>query len=396
MRRQSTLGVGPDWWSTCVCSPAGCPLTTVRHPHSLLPRSSCLSSENLYTAEVDTASLANQGLGVSVLGAGAERDGISALESGAQLRGGGRGAADRGGGAPPGAAGAAPTAHSGGSGGQAGREEQGDTTQEGRGQQAGRSPTGAASPPPQQEQKQGGGEGGSGSGAGSGQPPSQPPLLSGSGQQQQQQQHLLSQLGSGQLGSAGSLLAGLMQGSVQHSGVELPSGGVAPDAAAAVAAVPPAAVAAALQQVLQQGGSGMLPQHQLVALFGGAPGMPPALQLPGGSVPGLLNGLGSLPALAAGLQQQDVQPPPPGTQQQQAEAEAAGGGAALPQNGSMADMAAAAQQAGEDDEMDEDGTDDEDKPFLRPAAGAAQKYGQGNRILTYDDLAAQVGAAGAV
>ena len=37
----------------------------------------------------------------------------------------------------------------------------------------------------------------------------------------------------------------------------------------------------------------------------------------------------------------------------------------------------------------EDDTDD-DAPFLRPAPGAAQKYGQGNRILTYDDLAAQV------
>ena len=349
--------------------------------------SSCLSSEGLFTAEVDTASLANQGLGMSLLGGTADRDGVSALESGAQLRGAaanGRVATERGSGVPAGAAGGAATAHSGG-GGPAGRDELADLKQGAALPQAGRSPTGAASPPPQQEQKQGG-EGGSGSGGGSGQPPSQPQLLSGSGQQQQQ--HLLSQLGSGPLGSAGSLLAGLMQGSVHHSGADLPSGGPTQDAAAAVAAVPPAAVAAALQQVLQQGGSGMLQQQQLAALLGGQ-GLPP-VQLPGSATPTMLNGLGTSPPLAAGtLQQQDAQPSPPGTQQQQQQGEGATGGAGLPQNGSLADMATAAQQAADEDDMDDD--TEEDQPFLRPAPGAAQKYGQGNRILTYDDLAAQVG-----
>ncbi len=361
---------------------------------SLLPRSSCLQSEGLYTSEVDTASLANQGLGMGLLGGAADRDGVSALESGAQPQANGaRGVPERGSGAPPGAAGAAVTAHSGG--GQAGRAELADAKKGSLLPQAGRSPTGAASPPPQQEQKQVGGEGGSGSGGGSGQPLSQPQLLSGSGpqQRQRQQQQLLSQLGSGQLGSAGSLLAGLMQGSVHHSGAELPSGGVAPDAAAAVAAVPPAAVAAALQQVLQQSGSGMLQQQQLAALLGGQ-GMAAALQLPASATPTALNGLGTSPAVTGGMRQQDVQPPPPGTQQQQQQQQGADGGtggAPLPQNGSLADIAAAAQQAGEEDEMDED-TEDE-QPFLRPAPGAAQKYGQGNRILTYDDLAAQVRAA---
>ena len=44
------------------------------------------------------------------------------------------------------------------------------------------------------------------------------------------------------------------------------------------------------------------------------------------------------------------------------------------------------------DEMDEDSEGEDPAAFLRPAPGAALKYGQGNRILTYDDLAAQVGA----
>lgn len=107
---------------------------------------SCLSSEGLFTAEVDTASLANQGLGMSLLGGAADRDGVSALESGAQLRGAaanGRVATERGSGVPAGAAGGAATAHSGG-GGPAGRDELAELKQGAALPQAGRSQIGRA------------------------------------------------------------------------------------------------------------------------------------------------------------------------------------------------------------------------------------------------------------
>jgi hypothetical protein len=231
-------------------------------------------------------------------------------------------------------------------------------------------PVGLASPAPQQQPIVTGD--GSGSGSGAVQAQAQDPA-------QPQVSHRLS--GSLPLRRNGSLPVVLngMNGSGHLSGSGLPSGSTAqlrqPVEATPLAPI----VAAAVQQLLAQNS----PQLQLAALLAGGamtPQLPAALGGPfaslgapgssGGLAGSGMNGLlmnGTSPAVTAGLRPQRQQ-----AQQQRydrQEDEAAGG---------------------EEEEEEEDEETDDDKPFMRPAPGAAQKYGQGNRVLTYEDLAAQV------
>lgn len=396
--------------------PPTCPPSHV--PAHLPPCSSCLQSQGLYTAEVDTGSLADERLGLRQLG-GADCDGVSALESGVAPRldvcrgvvddqagvvgsivlptmkqreaGSGRGAGDeaeargeeRGGAAngdAPGAGGGSRAQDGVGNEGGGGGQTQLQRLASG----SAMLPQGMPSPVPHQQSIAPGV--GSGSGGGSGHLP-QPPLMSAPPPQQQQGQqgsHRLSgslEARPALLGSGGSL-PNAMHGSAHNSGSggDLPSGSTAQQPGMqqlGQLALPPLqggadpqVVAAAVAQLLQQGGigAGMLAgqqQQQLAALLGAhsLQQQPPPAMAGGSMGPSSSLLLGPSSAALAAQQQQ---------------------------NGGLLAQQQQQQQQAMDEDMGEETDDDDEKPFLRPAPGAAQKYGQGNRVLTYDDLAAQV------
>jgi hypothetical protein len=256
----------------------------------------------------------------------------------------------------------------GGSSGGGAREEGGERQ---RLQRVTSGPEGMPSPAPQQAPmgaNVSGSGGGSGPAAGTQQQAAPPPPLQPAG-------HRLS----GPLPPlhTSASLPGLLNGSGHHSG----SGGGLPSGSTAQAGQPPdptplvPIVAAAVQQLLSQGS----PNPQLAALLGGVtPPMPPPLAPPLAQPFGAPGSSSGLPAsLLNG---------------------ALGGGPSPGVTGAQlhAQHAAQAQQQAQDggEGGDEDEETDDERAFLRPAPGAAQKYGQGNRVLTYDDLAAQVCVCG--
>ncbi|PSC70446.1 rhodanese-like domain-containing chloroplastic [Micractinium conductrix] len=379
---------------------------------------SCLQSQGLHTAEVDTGSLADQRLGLRHMGPGDACDGVSALESGIAAR------FDRqpGGAAMPGEEGAAGAAglalpamkrESGGlrgddaeaaargGGGDGGDAAAAFAARQPEGAEAGmklpllqRLPSGAGpeglpSPAPQQQQQMGG-SGGSGSGHGMQQPSLLRAPAGGAPLGGQQGSHRLS----GSLDRPGLMVS-------HHSGSGgLPSASTAQQASALAAqqlaqqAGPdPQVVAAAVAHLLQQHSNALsggfapppplqfaallshgLPSQGLGSLQGTASGTAPSSIVNGGGGFGHAATNGGLAAVAAAAAQQQQL-----AQQQQAQQHAQ----------QQQQLEEAQQQQGDEDMEDE--TSDKDKPFLRPAPGAAQKYGQGNRILTHDDLAAQFG-----
>ena len=255
---------------------------------------------------------------------------------------------------------------------------------------SGAGPEGLPSPAPQQQQQMGG-SGGSGSGHGMQQPSLLRAPAGGAPLGGQQGSHRLS----GSLDRPGLMVS-------HHSGSGgLPSASTAQQASALAAqqlaqqAGPdPQVVAAAVAHLLQQHSNALsggfapppplqfaallshgLPSQGLGSLQGTASGTAPSSIVNGGGGFGHAATNGGLAAVAAAAAQQQQL-----AQQQQAQQHAQ----------QQQQLEEAQQQQGDEDMEDE--TSDKDKPFLRPAPGAAQKYGQGNRILTHDDLAAQVGA----